>query len=521
MNNQGSLNNLLSRDVLTRGVDSFRDSSGYYINENDLLDLEPVTSNGYPDDDSTYLTSGKPVGNEILLSSTVPAQPIVTHGSGSFIDSASTGGGGNFVNSPPPPLPPSSAHMLSPSLGTAIINKTGNPNGSYTPVQVLTSPFDDFMMNTSIQQQANVNTAVSNQNTWSQQQPLPQSHIQQPKQSQSQALQKPSQKIQQVQRSSFPQGQARQTGLNFTPVYSPSNSSLHTYGMTQIASPAMVNDLRSGNFSPPHALRFLHDHGIRSNTSSPVGSLGDNYSMSPPPKPSPMKLQNKLASTGHMKAQSLDEKQQQMILAERRRRRRESHNAVERRRRDNLNERIQELATLVPDSLLYHVDNLQSPNSHQTTFTKDGKPNKGTILSKSVEYIRHLQGVIDDQNRREMELQDLIQSLERQLGVEVTQFTHTSAELALAKIRGADLSDSRSGAVGEFEIGDEYNVLSPDSQSGTIVTSVGPSSSVSGIADKASNLVDTETNTSVNGTSNSNNHDTSYAIDYGVSYSPN
>lgn len=521
MNNQGSSNHLLSRDVLTRGVDSFRDPGGYYINENDLLDLEPVTSNGYPDDDSAYLTLGKPVGNEVLLSSSVPAQPIVTQASSSYIDTAGIGGGGNFVNSPPPPMPSSNAHMLSPTLENATVNENGKLNVSYNGVQVSTSPFNDFMINQSIQQQANFNAAASKQPQWPQQpqlqlqqQSLPQSQIQQQKQPQPAVSQQNAQKIQQVHRSSFQQAQARQSGLNFTPVYSPTSSSLHTYGMTQIASPSMVNDLRSGNFSPPHALRFLQDHGIRSNTSSPVGSLGDNYSMSPPPKPSPIKLQNKLATGGHLKAQSLDEKQQQMILAERRRRRRESHNAVERRRRDNLNERIQELATLVPDSLLYQVDNLQSPSSHQTTFTKDGKPNKGTILAKSVEYIRHLQGVIDDQNRREMELQDMIQALERQLGVEVTQFTHTSAELALAKIRGADVTVPGSG-VGEFDLGDdEYNVLSPDSQSGAVVTPGGASSS--GLVGTDAGLTGSETGSN----NNKNKTNSNAGYDYGVPYSP-
>ena len=40
------------------------------------------------------------------------------------------------------------------------------------------------------------------------------------------------------------------------------------------------------------------------------------------------------------------------IANEKRRRRRESHNAVERRRRDNINEKISELATLIPECLL-------------------------------------------------------------------------------------------------------------------------------------------------------------------------
>ncbi len=41
-----------------------------------------------------------------------------------------------------------------------------------------------------------------------------------------------------------------------------------------------------------------------------------------------------------------------MIANEKRRRRRESHNAVERRRRDNINEKIGELATLIPECML-------------------------------------------------------------------------------------------------------------------------------------------------------------------------
>ena len=41
-----------------------------------------------------------------------------------------------------------------------------------------------------------------------------------------------------------------------------------------------------------------------------------------------------------------------IIANEKRRRRRESHNAVERRRRDNINEKITELATLIPECIL-------------------------------------------------------------------------------------------------------------------------------------------------------------------------
>ena len=47
-----------------------------------------------------------------------------------------------------------------------------------------------------------------------------------------------------------------------------------------------------------------------------------------------------------------------MLAVEKRRRRRESLNAVERRRRDNINERIAELATLIPESMLDPNGNL-------------------------------------------------------------------------------------------------------------------------------------------------------------------
>lgn len=102
------------------------------------------------------------------------------------------------------------------------------------------------------------------------------------------------------------------------------------------------------------------------------------------------------------------------------------------------------------------MDATGSPGGAPSNLTKDGKPNKGTILSRSVDYIRHLQVVIDDQNRKELEMQDLIQALQRQLGIEVTEFKHTSAEIALAKFRGGG------GMYSDLGIPEE-GVLSPDS----------------------------------------------------------
>lgn len=84
------------------------------------------------------------------------------------------------------------------------------------------------------------------------------------------------------------------------------------------------------------------------------------------------------------------------LLLEKQRRRRESHNAVERRRRDNINDRIQELSILVPDS-----------GDSSGSGTRSAA-NKGTVLKKSIEYIRFLSQT--NQNLREQ-----IKSLETQL----------------------------------------------------------------------------------------------------------
>ncbi|BGP19539.1 hypothetical protein JCM10213_000139 [Rhodosporidiobolus nylandii] len=127
---------------------------------------------------------------------------------------------------------------------------------------------------------------------------------------------------------------------------------------------------------------------------------------------------------------------------EKRRKRRESHNLVERRRRDNINDRINELASLIPESFFLGRDpdepgspsaatatglgglSLRSPKGGATIALVGspgasaggfrevdggkgpaGKPNKGVVLAKSVEYIRHLLSVVDLQSQAASELQ--------------------------------------------------------------------------------------------------------------------
>jgi hypothetical protein len=74
------------------------------------------------------------------------------------------------------------------------------------------------------------------------------------------------------------------------------------------------------------------------------------------------------------------------------------------RRRDNINERINDLATLLPD--IVSEMNAGHP-----------KPNKGLILRRSVDYIKHVQGLLLRQNERIEELETVIRSLSCLLNV--------------------------------------------------------------------------------------------------------
>lgn len=148
--------------------------------------------------------------------------------------------------------------------------------------------------------------------------------------------------------------------------------------------------------------------------------------------------------TGGTGASGPPQDKQALLANEKRRRRRESHNAVERRRRDNINEKISELATLIPECML---DGTTPPNAKDpgtsvtppitedalvpktprekpivsedvalkqekdddgTLLGSDGqvvKANKGMILRKSVEYIRYLQQLVTAQGARNRELE--------------------------------------------------------------------------------------------------------------------
>lgn len=126
-------------------------------------------------------------------------------------------------------------------------------------------------------------------------------------------------------------------------------------------------------------------------------------------------------STGHLDGftgnNEDDEGQQRNLqeMFEKRRRRRESHNAVERRRRDNINERIHELCTLLPERLLDSAptsSNVMSVSSGQVGA--NGRAiNKGTILKLSVDHIKELREDVLKYQERIRELEQMIESAKR------------------------------------------------------------------------------------------------------------
>ncbi|CAK9436141.1 uncharacterized protein LODBEIA_P06990 [Lodderomyces beijingensis] len=120
----------------------------------------------------------------------------------------------------------------------------------------------------------------------------------------------------------------------------------------------------------------------------------------------------------------------QLSKDEKLKRRREFHNAVERRRRDLIKERIKELGIIVPPSLLNPqlcaVQTLQRKNNVDTNDlsdligsikVKETKPNKSTILNKSVVYMNHLNYVLQQQEKTKNDLLRQIERWEHQLNI--------------------------------------------------------------------------------------------------------
>lgn len=79
------------------------------------------------------------------------------------------------------------------------------------------------------------------------------------------------------------------------------------------------------------------------------------------------------------------------------------------RRKDTLNEKITELLELLPPALF-------ADTRERSTGTKDGRPNKGQVLSKAVDYIGQLQEAVDARNREEVALALALRAQQQQNG---------------------------------------------------------------------------------------------------------
>lgn len=174
--------------------------------------------------------------------------------------------------------------------------------------------------------------------------------------------------------------------------------------------------------SPPQTTR-LPSNANAFSTSIPINATVRADTLSPTPSSA---LSTSVPSGGvnHL---SRDVSTKQLSKEEKMKRRREFHNAVERRRRDLIKEKIKELGLIVPPSLLNPplsaVQTLQrnpSMNSNEindllsTIKVKETKPNKSTILNKSVDYIKHLNYVLSQQEIERARLEERISNLENE-----------------------------------------------------------------------------------------------------------
>ncbi|CAK7901781.1 hypothetical protein CAAN1_06S05710 [[Candida] anglica] len=182
--------------------------------------------------------------------------------------------------------------------------------------------------------------------------------------------------------------------------------------------------------------------GISIPQSNTVGSINDSQLLSPP--------------TGRVSTSPSSNSSRQMTKEEKLKRRREFHNAVERRRRDLIKERIKQLGLLVPPSLLnpqlVAVQTLQRNSQYNSrevnelisnVKAKESKPNKSTILNKSVDYVAHLEYVLEQQKSTRERLEEEIKELEDRLnGI---QFNSTNSTIASSTISESNLgSNNRS-----------------------------------------------------------------------------
>jgi hypothetical protein len=105
------------------------------------------------------------------------------------------------------------------------------------------------------------------------------------------------------------------------------------------------------------------------------------------------------------------------------------------RRKDTLNEKITELLELLPPALF-------ADTRERSTGTKDGRPNKGQVLSKAVDYIGQLQEAVDARNREEVALALALRAQQQQ------QQQQNGSPSAAAQVAQATVAEEMLASVG-------------------------------------------------------------------------
>ncbi|KAF2358996.1 Myc-type basic helix-loop-helix (bHLH) domain [Trinorchestia longiramus] len=123
------------------------------------------------------------------------------------------------------------------------------------------------------------------------------------------------------------------------------------------------------------------------------------------------------------------ESEAQMIAIIKDRQKKDSHNMIERRRRFNINDRIKELATLLP-------------KTHEPYFdlVRDLRHNKGEILKASVDYIRRMKSDVEASKESEAKRRSLEQQ-NRQLHLKIQELEARLRQNGL-EVEGTNLSPS-------------------------------------------------------------------------------
>ncbi|KAI8371192.1 helix-loop-helix DNA-binding domain-containing protein [Choanephora cucurbitarum] len=201
------------------------------------------------------------------------------------------------------------------------------------------------------------------------------------------------------------------------------NPNYHHQRQNSFGTVASAITMSPPNNNHPHRNSMgFHDNNNSQNWfGTSMDSNGSSFGQSPiftnmprelvvSPSTSSSHLDTLTVASNHEEDEGQQKNLQEMF--EKRRRRRESHNAVERRRRDNINERIHELCTLLPERLLDTAptsSNVMSISSGQVGA--NGRAiNKGTILKLSVDHIKELREEVYRYQERIKELERMVEA---------------------------------------------------------------------------------------------------------------